>query len=79
LSDTNRICIRGLNHTNFKPIFKNGELAIVLKDKYVCHGENTGYLRYSDFKQHWFKRVDKMVKILPQNIVQKAYAINYGL
>lgn len=79
MSDTRRICIRGLDYTDFKPIFQDGELIFVLKDKDVCHGENSGYCHYSEFKQRWFKRVYKMVRMLPQNITQKIYVINYGI
>ena len=79
MSHTNRVCIKGLDCTEFKPIFHDGELKFYLKDNNICHGENSGYYSYSEFKQHWFKRVRKIVDILPQNIVQKAYIINYGL
>lgn len=79
MSHTNRVCIKGLACTEFKPIFHDGELKLYLKNNNICHGENSGYYSYSEFKQHWFKRVRKIVDILPQNIVQKAYIINYGL
>lgn len=79
MSNTNRVCIRGLACTEFKPIFHDGELKLYLKDNNICHGENSGYCHYSEFKQRWFKRVYKMVRMLPQNITQKIYVINYGI